>query len=179
MYWYSMIIQLAKEICYRLTSSVLQGFEFESLWLMDFRECNFLTRIPDLSAAQNLIKLLLDFCINLVEIHNSVGFLGKLVTLSARHCWKLERFPRKIRLISLQHLDLHGNYSFQFFPEVLGKMENIRDVNLERTAIKELPYSMGKLSGLSLLELNYCRIRNLPRSIEMLTNLTEISFPFP
>ena len=88
-------------------------------------EVNSWKKIPDMSAVPNLMMLNLDFCRKLVEIHYSVGYLGKLVTFSARSCFKLRRFPHEIRLLALEHLELGGFSCLQSSLDVLEELENI------------------------------------------------------
>ncbi|XP_028785833.1 TMV resistance protein N-like [Neltuma alba] len=68
-------------------------------------------RIPDLR------ELCLECCNKLIEVHVSIGFLGKLKRLSVKHCRKLKTFP-SIKLTSLEFLDLSWCSSLTRFPEV-------------------------------------------------------------
>ena len=124
----------------------------------------------------NITTLLLDLCENLVEIHDSVRYLGKLVTLCAYGCSMPKRFPQKVKLMSLEYIGLRGCCKLQRFPDVLEKMENCLFIDISCTDIKELPSLIENLSALQLLKLNISeRARNLASSIAMLTNLTSIS----
>ncbi|KAB1211899.1 TMV resistance protein N [Morella rubra] len=60
------------------------GGRFQNMTIIDFSGSKFLTKIPDLSRSPNLKEVVLKSCTNLVEVHHSVGFLDKLVTLN---CW--------------------------------------------------------------------------------------------
>ncbi|XP_061370718.1 disease resistance protein Roq1-like [Gastrolobium bilobum] len=159
-----------------LPESCLKSFKspkvFESLNFMDFEGCKFLTELPSLSGVPNLGALCLDNCTNLLKIHGSVGFLDRLVLLSAQGCTQLEILVPSIHLTSLETLDLRGCSSLESFPEVLGMMENIRDVYLDQTAIDELPFSIGNLVGLQRLFLRECKkLIQLPNSIHILPQL--------
>ncbi|RHN65883.1 putative leucine-rich repeat domain, L domain-containing protein [Medicago truncatula] len=59
---------------------------FERLSLLDFEGCKFLIEVPSLSRVPNLGALCLDYCTNLIRVHDSVGFLDRLVLLSAQGC---------------------------------------------------------------------------------------------
>ncbi|XP_028756536.1 TMV resistance protein N-like [Neltuma alba] len=139
---------------------------FHSLCLMDFEGCKCLTQVHDLSGLPNLGALCLDNCTNLISIHESIGFHDKLRLLSAQGCTQLKMLATRINMTSLETVDLRGCSSFWKFPEVLRHMENIREIYLDHTAIKELPFSIGKLIGLKRLYLRRCpRLRQLPSSI--------------
>ncbi|XP_061370716.1 disease resistance protein RUN1-like [Gastrolobium bilobum] len=162
-----------------LPESCLRSFKplkvFESLNFMDFEGCKFLTELPSLSGVPNLGALCLDNCTNLLKIHGSVGFLDRLVLLSAQGCTQLEILVPSIHLTSLETLDLRGCSSLESFPDVLGMMENIRDVYLDQTAIDELPFSIGNLVGLQRLYLRECKkLIQLPNSIHILPQLETI-----
>jgi Leucine-rich repeat (LRR) protein len=139
---------------------------------MDFSDCQFLTKIPDLSRNPNLEDLNLDNCTNLVEVHHSVGFLDKLAYLNLSGCSNLKSFPKSLKLRSLEELDLQGCSSLQNFPEIECKMECLTSIRLDYTAIKELPSSIGYLTGLHHLHLEGCKnLMNLPCSIFQLQHL--------
>ena len=148
---------------------------FDSLSFMDFEDCKFLRQVPDLSGLPNLRALCLDNCTNLDKVHGSIGFLDKLILLSAQGCIKLHTFLHAINLPSLETLDLRWCTSLQSFPEVLGMMENIREVYLDHTAVEELPISINKLVGLERLYIRRCeRLNQLPSSIRLLPKLEVI-----
>ncbi|RDX58063.1 TMV resistance protein N, partial [Mucuna pruriens] len=146
---------------------------FMNLTVLNFDETECLTQIPDISSLQNLVKLTFECCENLVAIHDSVGFLDKLKRLSAFGCSKLMSFP-PIKLTSLEQLDLSSCSSLESFPEILGKMENITQLELKYTPIREFPFSFRNLARLQDLVLVDCGSVKLPSSIVMLPELAEI-----
>ncbi|XP_058782628.1 probable WRKY transcription factor 19 [Vicia villosa] len=136
---------------------------FKMFNFLDFEGCEFLTEIPSLSGVPNLGGLCVDYCTNLNRIHESVGFLDRLVLLSAQGCTQLETLVHFINLPSLETLDLRGCSCLERFPKVLGVMENIKDVYLDQTAIKQLPITFENLVGLQRLFLRRCqRMVQLP-----------------
>ncbi|XP_054789464.1 disease resistance protein RUN1-like [Prosopis cineraria] len=147
-----LVILRMPESCFMLTESLKM---FQSLCVMDFRGCQRVKRIPDLSEVPNLNELWLEGCKDLISVHPSVGFLGKLKRLSVKNCRKLRTFP-SIWLRSLEHFDLSECESLQKFPEILGTMENLREINLNYSGIEELPLSFKNLAGLQKLELTRC-----------------------
>ncbi|KAF7813105.1 TMV resistance protein N-like [Senna tora] len=102
-------------------------------------------------------------------------FYGFWRLLSAQGCTRLKVLTPCIRLTSLETLDLRECSSLEFFPKVLEPMENVRDIYLDQTAIKELPFSIENLVGLERLYLRHCaRLKQLPSSILMLPKLQVI-----
>ncbi|GAU20877.1 hypothetical protein TSUD_120690 [Trifolium subterraneum] len=143
-----------------LPESRLKCFESLKAW------CKFLTEVPSLSKVPNLGALCLDYCTNLIRIHDSVGFLDRLVLISAQGCTQLKRLVPLINLPSLETLDLRDCSSLESFPEVVGVMENIKDVYLDQTALEQLPFTIGNLVGLQRLFLRGCqRMIQLPSYI--------------
>ncbi|XP_028805584.1 TMV resistance protein N-like isoform X2 [Neltuma alba] len=149
---------------------------FDSLTSMDLSHCDHLTKLPDISGVPNLTELNLDYCANLEEVDDSVGFLDKLVELRASGCTKLRAFPRAIRLPSLKSLILIWCSSIQRFPDILGKMDNLVSISIESSGIEELPASIGNLIGLQELCMTSCLgLKELPESLDMLQNLRNLN----
>ncbi|XP_028771264.1 TMV resistance protein N-like [Neltuma alba] len=168
-------------ICLDLSNScfdTLQPFtkKFHTLSRMNFRNCQFLQQIPDLSGVFNLRELWLDDCTNLVEIHHSVGCLNKLKELSAMRCNSLEILLPDLRLVSLENLNLYGCSRLYSFPEILIEMKYMRNLHLGRTAIIVLPSSICNLIGLETLNIEECPyLEQLPTTICLLPNLWELN----
>jgi len=148
---------------------------FVNLRELNFDGCKCLTEIPDISVLQNLEELSFEDCVNLITVHNSVGLLDKLKTLSANGCRKLKTFP-PIKLTSLEKLELSHCSILESFPEILMKMENIRELHLGYSLITELPLSFQNLTGLRTLDMFYLNsaIVKVPSSIIMMPELTDI-----
>ncbi|KAF5471669.1 hypothetical protein F2P56_008442 [Juglans regia] len=169
-----------KLVEFRMPSSHIkelgQGFKSSpNLTIMDFSYCESLIKIPDLSRSHSLKKLNLSCCTNLVEIHNSVGFLDKLVSWSLFGCSNLRGLPRSLKLRSLEWLNFYGCSSLTDFPEIECEMKHLRQIGLEYTAIKELPSSIGNLTGLQSLYLKGCKnLIRLPSSILQLQHLESL-----
>ncbi|KAH7529353.1 hypothetical protein FEM48_Zijuj05G0175300 [Ziziphus jujuba var. spinosa] len=117
-----------------------KGFKnFERLKVLNFSRSKFLRKIPDLSTAPNLESLYVNHCASLVEIHESVGFLAKLVTLEAQHCKNLSTFPKEDILATLVGFPL------------------LKSLDLSDNKFVSLP-SLRKLSNLSALGLANCQL---------------------
>ncbi|KAL2578143.1 hypothetical protein AAZV13_16G180800 [Glycine max] len=169
-------------IC-KLPYSCISSFEWDGLWKMfvnlrtlNFDGCKCLTQIPDVSGLPNLEEFSFEHCLNLITVHNSIGFLDKLKTLNAFRCKRLRSFP-PIKLTSLEKLNLSFCYSLESFPKILGKMENIRELCLSNSSITELSFSFQNLAGLQALDLSFLSphaIFKVPSSIVLMPELTEI-----
>ncbi|KAG7941996.1 hypothetical protein I3843_16G076800 [Carya illinoinensis] len=145
---------------------------FHNLETLKFSKCQFLTKIHDVSGLQSLKKLDIEYCNDLVEIHQSIGYLDKLIKLSIKNCLRLTSFPRSLKLRSLQTLFLCHCKRLQKFPEIESEMKCLAYVDLQGTAIEELPSSIGNLTGLEYLKLSEChKLRHIPTSILELQRL--------
>ncbi|XP_061984308.1 disease resistance protein RPV1-like isoform X2 [Populus nigra] len=79
------------------------------LKILDLRHSRDLIRTPDFSGLPALEKLILEDCIHLVQIHESIGDLQRLLILNLRNCTSLMELPEEMsRLNSLQELVLDG-----------------------------------------------------------------------
>ncbi|KAL2334994.1 hypothetical protein Fmac_016207 [Flemingia macrophylla] len=143
---------------------------FLNMRVLNYSYCEWITEIPDLCGVPNLQDLSFRHCENLINIHESVGFLDKLKTLDADGCTNLRSFP-PIKLTSLQALRLSYCRSLECFPKILGKMDNLTRLCIQRTPIKEIPFSIQNLTQLLTLELTSCGIVQLPSSIFVMQNL--------
>lgn len=111
-------------------------------------------------------------CENLVEVHESVGFLDKLVVLDASCCYKLRSLPSSLKLTRLERLYLRECIKLERFPDIVGDMGRLVELDLTMTAIKEVPSSVEYLVRLRTLMLAFCEnLINLPTSIYKLQSL--------
>ncbi|KAG6625084.1 hypothetical protein CIPAW_16G071400 [Carya illinoinensis] len=155
----------------------LDGLKFKNLKNMILSECQFLTKILDLSSSPTLESLDLEDCKNLVEVHHSVGFLDKLWSFSVSGCYKLRILPKRFKLRSLRQFILKDCSSLEDFPEIECEMEFLDELNLRGTGIKELPSSIENLKGLETLYLDRSSIKKLPSSIGNLARLQRFYAP--
>ncbi|KAK7360086.1 hypothetical protein VNO77_02062 [Canavalia gladiata] len=78
---------------------------------------------------------------------------NKLKILRAEDCFNLKTFP-PMKLTSLEVLNL--SYSgLESFPEVLGKMPNLKEVDLHAVPIKKIPHSFQNLIGLEAITMDF------------------------
>ncbi|OWM87304.1 hypothetical protein CDL15_Pgr022411 [Punica granatum] len=173
----------------------------KELKVLDLTSCHRLTKTPDLSVCTKLERLILQDCMNLVEIDNSVGTLKCLKYLNASGCPYLRDIPEEIcsldgveeivmvakgssqdrlklsdsigRLSRLKHLSVSLARSTP--PNSLGYLKSLVKLDLSWSKMAELPKSIGGLVKLEYLSLYFCReIKELPDSIGDLKSLAEL-----
>ena len=109
--------------------------KFENLTVLNLDRCKFLTQTPDMSDLGNLEEVSFKECESLVSVHESIGFMSKLKILNAEGCIKLMSFP-PLNLPTLERLELSYCSNLEKFPEILGKMGNIRVLELRSFPLK-------------------------------------------
>ncbi|KAK4725934.1 hypothetical protein R3W88_030851 [Solanum pinnatisectum] len=136
---------------------------------LDLRDSLGLTKPPNFGDMPNLEKLNLEGCLNLEEIHPSLGHCRMLTSLNLRKCVKLKKLPKFVCMESLVTLYLLGCTSLQEFPEICGDMHGLSRLYLGSPWIRSLPLS---LSGLRELRLVACEIlENIPDTFRNLSDL--------
>ncbi|KAL5563697.1 hypothetical protein UlMin_033444 [Ulmus minor] len=137
-------------------------------------ECKSLKKFPQLP--KKMIKFILSNA-NIEEVcSSSFDSLSSLSYLEITKCKRLESFPTKIYLKSLRIMDLSGCSKLKIFPEIEEPMGNLMELNLRRTAIKELPRSIENLVYLKVLLLDECvQLNLLPNTICKLYHLKGLS----
>ncbi|XP_068303766.1 disease resistance protein RPV1-like isoform X2 [Pyrus communis] len=196
--------------------SVPENFYLENLVVLDMRNSSlqhvwngirFLPRLkilnlshshglrttPDFSGLPNLERLILEHCINLVEVDESVGFLEKLLVLNLGGCKNLMKLPI---LRSVRDLDLSGCSKL-----VLGANTTATTDHLQSTAcgmkklnllspktwysiwsiwswvslrknIESSSFSLASLPhSLTSLSLDCCNLSEIPSALTMLPSL--------
>ncbi|KAL6311220.1 hypothetical protein AAG906_000517 [Vitis piasezkii] len=92
-----------------------------------------------------------------------------LKILSLEGCKMLRSLPSSIcELKCLECLWCSGCSNLEAFPEITEKMENLKELHLNETAIKELPSSIYHLTALEFLNLEHCKnLVSLPSGIKL------------
>ncbi|KAI5555246.1 hypothetical protein POPTR_019G070300v4 [Populus trichocarpa] len=136
---------------------------------VNLSNCEHITLLPDLSKARNLERLNLQFCTSLVKVPLSIQHLDKLIDLDLRCCTSLINLPGRINSRCLKSLNLSGCSNLKKCPETARKLTYL---NLNETAVEELPQSIGELGGLVALNLKNCKLLvNLPENMYLLKSL--------
>ncbi|XP_039157259.1 disease resistance protein RUN1-like [Eucalyptus grandis] len=142
------------------------------LKVLNLLNCRSMRRTPDLSAFKSLEIFLLEGCWHLQEIHPSIGDIKTLVSLNVKSCKRLEELPVGVgRMEELSELILdHTNIKeIPISRGCLMKLEKLSASSCRRLA--QLPESMGSLVSLTLLDISGTRIEGLPKSIGSLKEL--------
>ena len=111
----------------------------DKLKCITLKDCYKLVRTPEFTGVPRLKRISLSGCIDLVEIHPSIGQLSELEVLDLSRCFQLQSLPK--------------------FPSTL------RDINLNWCMnLVEIHPSIGQLSELEVLGLRGCgRLQSLPK----------------
>ena len=123
--------------------------------IIKLRFCQSITKLPDLYSP-NLEELDLSLCKNLIEVHESIGFLERLKKWDLSYCDKLQILPSMLMLKSLEHFKLQSCSRLEKFPDIHPEMKCLNHLDSSYTGIRELPLSLLYLTGLATLEATCC-----------------------
>ncbi|KAG5574181.1 hypothetical protein H5410_054315 [Solanum commersonii] len=166
---------------------------FQYLRTLDLSRSRDLTQTPDFTGMSNLEYLDLGNCINLEEVHHSLGCRTKLKRLNLIYCRRLKRFPY-VNVESLEYLDLKFCSRLEKFPEIWGITRPNLKIKMCDSEIRELPSyivqcltlrhldnlvalpsSIGMLKGLVILDVSNCyKLESLPDDLGDLVNLEKV-----
>ncbi|ONI22540.1 hypothetical protein PRUPE_2G135500 [Prunus persica] len=172
-----------------------------SLKILDRSYSRHLIETGDFSLVTNLERLIPNQCRSLVDVHESIGNLEKLIYLNMKDCENIRRLPKSISMLtSLETLIISGCSSLNEFPMEMGKMESLKVFQADGIPIDQLhtstlpcnlvvlsltncnlsddafPKDFGNLSSLQSLDLSHNPIRSLPDCIRGLTGLDHLAF---
>ncbi|KAB2611410.1 TMV resistance protein N-like [Pyrus ussuriensis x Pyrus communis] len=147
----------------------------ENLKIINLTSSPHLKKTPDFTEAKNLEKVVFRSCTSLFEVHPSISSLKNLVLLDLEYCGNLKIFPSKIGMKSLRTLKLSWCENLDKFPEVSDVMQDLSELYLDYTEIKELPSSISNLTRLVTLNLKGCKqFKSLPRRISHMKSLKSL-----
>ncbi|XP_048423255.1 disease resistance protein RPV1-like isoform X3 [Pyrus x bretschneideri] len=132
-----------------------------------------LIKSPDFSQVPNLEELILECCLNLSEIHPSIGYLKRLSLVNLHQCRKLISLPGDFyKSKSVETLLLNNCYQFKELHDDIGEMISLRTLEAYNTAIREVPPSivgLKNLTRLSIVGLKYVEpngeYKHLPKEL--------------
>ncbi|KAM3012895.1 hypothetical protein FF2_025824 [Malus domestica] len=146
----------------------------ERLKILNLSNSLFLIKSPDFSQVPNLEELILKGCVNLSEIHPSIGQLQKLSLVNLKECEKLSSLPRDFyKLKSVETLLLNDCLEFKELHEDLCEMKSLRILEADDTAIRQIPSSTVRLKNLTLLSLAGVKLAHdaIPQDLGSLISL--------
>ncbi|XVE84673.1 hypothetical protein DITRI_Ditri17bG0032100 [Diplodiscus trichospermus] len=125
---------------------------------LDLSYSKRLMKTPNFVGLSSLERLEFEGCTRLIKIHRCIGLLERLVFLNLAKCNNLKEIPDSIcNLRSLEIMHLSGCSKLNRLPEHLGRLEALRKLFANRSAIKQLPVSLGFLKNLEHLLLAGCK----------------------
>ncbi|KAI8021874.1 TMV resistance protein N [Camellia lanceoleosa] len=111
----------------------------KSLKILDLSHSHCLTKTPDFSKVPNLEKLIFKNCARLVEVHESIGHLERLVLLNLEDCKNLRKLPRSICMLKfLETLDISGCSNLEELPTGMKTMDSLTVLHANRISISQL-----------------------------------------
>ncbi|XP_028945583.1 disease resistance protein RUN1-like [Malus domestica] len=194
------------EMQYSSLREVYKGTKFlPSLKILDVSHSHGLSQTMDFSYCPNLEELILEDCGSLLDVHESIGNLERLVYLNLKNCKNLRMLPKNMCMLkSLETLILSGCSNLV---EMTKKMESLKMLETDGIPRSELwpgrsssiltylPCSLvelslrscnlsddafatdlSNLSSLQVLYLDDNPISSLPVFIKGLTKLWLLSF---
>ncbi|XP_028106556.1 TMV resistance protein N-like isoform X2 [Camellia sinensis] len=125
---------------YSNLQKVWEGTNFlKSLKILDLSHSHCLFKTPDFLEVPNLERLILENCARLVEVHESVGHLQRLVLLNLKDCKNLRKLPRSIVMLKfLETLDISGCSNIKELPLDIGTMDSLTKLNANGIAASQL-----------------------------------------
>ncbi|RVW29916.1 TMV resistance protein N [Vitis vinifera] len=170
------LIFLNLEGCKNL-KSFLSSIHLESLQILTLSGCSKLKKFPEVQGAMDNLSELSLKGTAIKGLPLSIEYLNGLALLNLEECKSLESLPGCIfKLKSLKTLILSNCFRLKKLPEIQENMENLKELFLDDTGLRELPSSIEHLNGLVLLKLKNCkRLASLPESICKLTSLQTLT----
>ncbi|KAK9944486.1 hypothetical protein M0R45_010051 [Rubus argutus] len=128
------------EMCHSSLRQVWTGTKYiSSMKVLNLSHSPDLTETPDFSSIPNLERLILKDCTSLVDFHESIGNLRRLVYLNVEDCGSIRKLPKNISLlILLETLIISGCSSLNEFPVDLSKIESLKVFQADGVPIHRL-----------------------------------------
>ncbi|PRQ59963.1 putative transcription factor WRKY family [Rosa chinensis] len=137
----------------------------KSLKTLDLSGCSNLKMFPEISGImEDLSELYLNETA-IEKLPSSIEQLQGLVLLNMADCRSLVCLPDNIcNLAYLTNLTLSGCSKLYRLPENLGNLESLMILEIERSGIKELPFSILRVNQLKRLSCDGCKEMMVPLS---------------
>ncbi|XP_057503011.1 LOW QUALITY PROTEIN: disease resistance protein RPV1-like [Actinidia eriantha] len=103
----------------------------KSLKILNLSHCHGLTNTLNFTVCPNLEDLILEDCIHLVKVHESIGGLKKLVSLNLQGCKNLKNLPSEFHcLTSLRTLNMSGCSKLEHVWTGMKLLKSLKILNL-------------------------------------------------
>uniref|UniRef100_A0A7N2MG28 ADP-ribosyl cyclase/cyclic ADP-ribose hydrolase n=2 Tax=Quercus lobata TaxID=97700 RepID=A0A7N2MG28_QUELO len=159
----------------KLFPSSFRTKSFERLKAIKLNKSPKLIKTPNFTDFPVLEELELKDCINLLDLHPSIGVHKQLTLLNLKGCKNLKSLPRKLEMESLEILILSECSKVKSILEFRENMKSVSKFYLDGTAIIKLPTSIGNLMGLVLLNVKDCKnLMTLPSTFLNLNSLEKL-----
>ncbi|KVH91079.1 hypothetical protein Ccrd_006906, partial [Cynara cardunculus var. scolymus] len=128
-----------------------------NLKVLNLSRSEHLIRTPDFDGLPCLERIRLGGCVNLTDVHPSIGYHERLIYVDMNYCINLTKFPPIKGMKKLETLILSRCFQLCMFPEIQTNMDNMVELSLDRTGIKVVPSSFEKYcTNLLSLDLGLC-----------------------
>ncbi|KAG5625807.1 hypothetical protein H5410_011025 [Solanum commersonii] len=109
--------------------------------ILNLSHSHSLFRTPDFSGLPMLEKLVLKECVNLIEVHESIGTLdARLIFLNIKNCKRLQKLPREIcKLKVLKTFIISGCSNLVELPRDLWRMQSLEVFLANEIPMSQLP----------------------------------------
>ncbi|KAD2804178.1 hypothetical protein E3N88_37555 [Mikania micrantha] len=144
-----------------------------SLRILDLRYSKYQKRTPDFKGLPLLERLNLKACVELKEIHSSIGYLERLVLIDMEGCSKVQMFPPIMRMKKLETLKLSDCEGLKKFPIIQTNMDSLKYLYLDRTGIEIVPTSVGQFcTNLESFNIQGCqKLKTIEGNFRLLKHL--------
>ncbi|XP_057497448.1 disease resistance protein RPV1-like [Actinidia eriantha] len=179
---------VALDMRYSSLKQVWRGTKFLGLLkILNLSHSHSLAKTPDFSVLPNLERLILKDCTSLLDVHESIGNLDRLVFLNLKDCKNLTKLPLSIIMLkSLETLIISGCSKLDELPTELRKLESLKVFAADGISINQLLATTGEVKSQQALvsmprrspEISWV---SLPHSLVSLSladcNLSDDAFP--
>ncbi|XP_058216941.1 disease resistance protein LAZ5-like [Rhododendron vialii] len=140
---------VALDMQYSQLKNVWEGTKF--LWLLKILNLSHsynLAKTLNFLELPNLERLALKNCTSLVEVHESIGHLERLVFLNLEDCKNLRNLPRSICMLKhLETLVISGCSNLDRLPTNMGNMESLTMLKVDGIALNQSLPTNGQVNA--------------------------------
>ncbi|KAL6271040.1 hypothetical protein ACE6H2_027951 [Prunus campanulata] len=171
------------EICSGSLRQVWKGTKYlPSLKILNLSHSNALTETPDFLHIPNLERLILNDCASLVDIHESIGNLERLVYWNMENCTSIRKLPKNICMLKfLETLIISGCSNLNELPREMRKIESLKVFQADRVPVHQLLTTTEEVNLIPRKSPEICWAAYLPCNLVDLSlcdcNLSDGDFP--